>query len=486
MKLRDLVGAGLPEVTHFVAGAAGNMSINGLSSDSRKIKPGMLFVALSGAKADGAKFIDDAVGRGAAAIVSAQHADCPVPVLISSNPRRFLALASARFFQRQPETVVAVTGSAGKTSVVSFARQIWAHGGNAAAQIGTTGVVSPKQSEHGSRTTPDPVELHLILAGLEAEGVTHAAMEASSHGLDQHRLDGVRLSAGAFTNLGRDHMDYHQSVDEYMAAKMRLFGTLLPKGAPAVIFADGLASERAAGVAAAAGLDVRTVGKKGRYLVLEDLQPRNHQQIMKVRFGYRRFEATVPLAGEFQIANALAAAALAISTGLPPDVAIAATEHLIGAPGRMERIGATLQGAPVYVDYAHKPEALKAVLSATRPLTAGRVIVVIGCGGDRDKGKRRIMGEIAAKLSDVVIVTDDNPRSEDPAAIRSEILDAAFGAIEIADRAEAIRSAVHMLQEGDTLVVAGKGHEEGQTVGETVIPFSDRNEVRKALLETWP
>ncbi|WP_026622807.1 UDP-N-acetylmuramoyl-L-alanyl-D-glutamate--2,6-diaminopimelate ligase (plasmid) [Ensifer sp. WSM1721] len=485
MKLKDLLGTDLPEATHLMAGPAGDMSVNGVSSDSRKIKPGMLFVALSGAKADGGYFIDEAVGRGAAAIISAQHAECPVPVLITSNPRRFLALASARFFQRQPEKVVAVTGSAGKTSVVSFARQIWAHGGNTAAQIGTTGVVSPKQSEHGSRTTPDPVELHRILAGLEAEGVTHVAMEASSHGLDQHRLDGVRLSAGAFTNLGRDHMDYHRSVDEYMAAKMRLFGTLLPKGAPAVTFADGPASERAAGVAAAAGLDVRTVGKKGRYLVLEDLQPRSHQQIMKVCFGDRSFEATVPLAGEFQIANALVAAALAISTGLPPDVAIAATEHLIGAPGRMERIGTTFQGAPVYVDYAHKPEALTAVLSATRRLTAGRVILVFGCGGDRDKGKRRLMGEIAAKLSDVVIVTDDNPRSEDAASIRSEILGAAFGAIEIADRAEAIRAAVLMLQEGDTLVVAGKGHEEGQTVGETVIPFSDRNELRKALLETW-
>ncbi|MDQ0562961.1 UDP-N-acetylmuramoyl-L-alanyl-D-glutamate--2,6-diaminopimelate ligase [Rhizobium mesoamericanum] len=483
MKLRDLLNEDFSEIAPLLEGEVANVEISGLSSDSRKVMPGMLFVAVPGAKTDGAEFVHDAVLRGAAAIVSAQHMDLDVPAFTVSNPRRILALAAARYYQKQPETLVAVTGTAGKTSVVSFARQIWAQAGMVAAQVGTTGVISPNRNEYGSRTTPDSVELHRILKDLWADDVGHVAMEASSHGLDQCRLDGVRLTAGAFTNLGRDHMDYHPSIDHYMAAKMRLFDTLLPKGAPAVIFADGEASDKAADIAAGAGLDVRAVGRRGKYLILEDVQQLERQQVMKIRVEDKTFAVTVPLVGEFQIANVLVAIGLAISTGVPPALAISAAETLVGAPGRLERIGATPDGAPVFVDYAHKPEALGAALAATRRSISGRLIVVFGCGGDRDKGKRRTMGEIASRFSDFVIVTDDNPRSENPSTIRSEILSGAPGAIEIVDRAKAIREAVRMLRPGDALIVAGKGHEEGQIIGDTTVPFSDREEARQALSE---
>jgi UDP-N-acetylmuramoyl-L-alanyl-D-glutamate--2,6-diaminopimelate ligase len=397
-----------------------------------------------------------------------------------------LSLAAANFYGRQPETMVAVTGTAGKTSVASFTRQIWAFAGHPAAMIGTTGVVSPRRNDYGSLTTPDPVSLHQLLAELADEGVTHAAMEASSHGLDQFRLDGVRLSAAAFTNLGRDHMDYHSTVEAYMAAKMRLFEALLPKGSPAVIFADDAWSQQAITVATAAGHDVRTVGRKGNFLTLKRVEHFRHKQVAEVHIGRDIFEVHIPLAGDFQIANALVAAGLAISTGVAAPVAMAALEKLQGAPGRLELVGHTRDGALAYVDYAHKPDALENVLTSVRPFTTGRVITVFGCGGDRDRGKRPIMGEIACRLADIVIVTDDNPRSEDPATIRSEIIAAAACATEIGDRAAAIREAVGMLKSGDTLIVAGKGHEEGQTIGSTTLPFSDHAQVRKALQEREP
>jgi UDP-N-acetylmuramoyl-L-alanyl-D-glutamate--2,6-diaminopimelate ligase len=308
-------------------------------------------------------------------------------------------------------------------------------------------------------------------------------MEASSHGLDQFRLDGVRLSAAAFTNLGRDHMDYHPTVEAYMAAKMRLFEALLPKGSPAVIFADDAWSQQAISVATAAGHDVRTVGRKGNFLTLKRVEHFRHKQVAEVHIGRDIFEVHIPLAGDFQIANALVAAGLAISTGVAAPVAMAALEKLQGAPGRLELVGHTRDGALAYVDYAHKPDALENVLTSVRPFTTGRVITVFGCGGDRDRGKRPIMGEIACRLADIVIVTDDNPRSEDPATIRSEIIAAAACATEIGDRAAAIREAVGMLKSGDTLIVAGKGHEEGQTIGSTTLPFSDHAQVRKALQE---
>ena len=479
--LRDFSGL-LPVEGHPAAGIA----VTGVASDSRSVRPGYLFAALSGSKADGSAYAADAAARGAAAIIAGTDAAVPdlaIPVLRVADPRLALALAASRFYAAQPGTIVAVTGTSGKTSVAAFTRQVWEHAGNAAASIGTTGVVAPGRDDYGSLTTPDPVTLHALLAELASDGVTHAAMEASSHGLDQRRLDGVRLAAGGFTNLGRDHMDYHPTVEDYLSAKLRLFDTLLPKGSPAVIFADDPYSQAAADAARGAGLDVRTVGRKGSFLTLKRVEHERRRQRAEVEADGILYEIDLPLAGDFQIANALVAAGLAAATGTPIATALDALELLKGAPGRLDLVGTTSAGAPVYVDYAHKPEALDNVLAAVRPFTTGRVVVVFGCGGDRDSGKRPIMGEIAARLADVVIVTDDNPRSEEPASIRAAILAAAPGAIEIGDRRAAIREAVEMLRAGDTLVIAGKGHETGQTAGGVTVHFSDHEEARAAIRE---
>ncbi|RUY85666.1 UDP-N-acetylmuramoyl-L-alanyl-D-glutamate--2,6-diaminopimelate ligase, partial [Mesorhizobium sp. M7A.F.Ca.CA.003.01.2.1] len=407
----------------------------------------------------------------------------PVPVLAVDDPRLALAQSAARYFGKQPEIMVAVTGTSGKTSVAAFTRQIWEQAGYAAASIGTTGVVAPGRNDYGSLTTPDPVALHQLLRELADAGVTHASMEASSHGLDQRRLDGVKLAAGGFTNLGRDHMDYHPTIEDYHRAKLRLFDTLLPKGAPAVIFADDPWSAPTTVAAKAAGLNVLTVGRHGDFLRLKRVEHERHRQRAEVEADGVLYEIDLPLAGDFQISNALVSAGLAISTGTPVAKALIALEKLKGAPGRLDLVGTTGNGAPVYVDYAHKPDALENVLASVRPFTTGRVIVVFGCGGDRDRGKRPIMGEIATRLADVVIVTDDNPRSEVPETIRAAILAAAPGAIEIGDRRQAIHEAVAMLHAGDTLIVAGKGHEEGQTIGSETLHFSDHEEVRAALTE---
>ncbi|TIP27171.1 MAG: UDP-N-acetylmuramoyl-L-alanyl-D-glutamate--2,6-diaminopimelate ligase [Mesorhizobium sp.] len=481
MKLKDLAGI-LP-----VEGIASfDTEVTGISSDSRQVGPGVVFFALAGIKTDGAAYAADAAKRGAAAIVAGKGsavAGLPVPVFAVDDPRLALALSAARYFGRQPQTMVAVTGTSGKTSVAAFTRQIWEQSGFAAASIGTTGVVAPRRNEYGSLTTPDPVDLHRLLRELADAGVTHASMEASSHGLDQRRLDGVKLAAGGFTNLGRDHMDYHPTVEHYHRAKLRLFDALLPKGAPAVIFADDPWSEPTIQAARAAGLDVLTVGRHGEFLTLKRVEHERHRQRAEVEVDGVLHEVDLPLAGDFQIANALVSAGLAISTGTPVAKALMALKKLKGAPGRLDLVGTTANGAPVYVDYAHKPDALENVLASVRPFTTGRVIVVFGCGGDRDRGKRPIMGEIATRLADVVIVTDDNPRSEVPETIRAAILAAAPGAIEIGDRRKAIHQAVAMLHAGDTLIVAGKGHEEGQTIGAETLHFSDHEEVRAALRE---
>lgn len=483
IKLRDLRGAEFPELQGQLSGETGELVVTAMTADSRQAALGSLFVALHGTKADGTTFIEDALSKGARAIVTSDDVDvtADVPVLKVKNPRLFLSKAAARFFGAQPDVMVAVTGTAGKTSVASFTRQIWAHAGFAAAMIGTTGVVSPTRNDYGSLTTPDPVSLHKLLAELAREGVTHGAMEASSHGLDQYRLDGVALKAAAFTNLGRDHMDYHPTIENYLDAKLRLFRELLPKGAPAVIFADDKYSPRVIEAATEAGLDVKTVGRKGDFLTLKRVEHFRHKQTAEIHCEGDIFEVDIPLAGDFQVANALVAAGLAKATGVTTPMVMAALEKLTGASGRLQLVGHTEDGALAYVDYAHKPEALENVLTSVRPFTTGRVIVVFGCGGDRDKGKRPIMGEIASRLADVVIVTDDNPRSEVPATIRSEIMAAAPGAREIGDRSEAIRYACEMLETGDTLIVAGKGHEEGQTIGDKVLPFSDQAEIEKAL-----
>ena len=463
-----------------------DLEIGGISSESRRIWPGDLFVAVPGTKADGAAYAADAAARGAVGIVAGKEASTgslSIPVITVEDPRHALAMIAAELAGRQPETMVAVTGTSGKTSVAAFTRQVWEQVGFASASIGTTGVIAPGRNEYGSLTTPDPVELHRLLAELAEAGVTHAAMEASSHGLDQRRLDGVRLAAGAFTNLGRDHMDYHPTVEEYHRAKLRLFNELLPKGAPAVIFADDPWSAPTIEAARAAGLNVLTVGRHGDFLQLKRVEHERFRQRAEIEVDGVIYEIDLPLAGDFQIFNALVAAGLAISTGTPAAKALAALEKLKGAPGRLELVGTTAEGAPVYVDYAHKPDALENVLASVRPFTTGRVVVVFGCGGDRDRGKRPIMGEIATRLADVAIVTDDNPRSEVPAEIRAAVMAAAPGAIEIGDRRQAIREAIAMLHAGDTLIVAGKGHEEGQTVGSETLPFSDHEEVRRAIEE---
>ena len=469
----------------LAAGPGADVAVTGITADSRAVAPGVVFAGLPGVKADGAAFAAEAVRRGAVAVLVGAEAEVPadlgVPVLRDADPRRRLALMAARLHAPQPETVVAVTGTAGKTSVADFTRQILAAAGRKAASLGTLGVVTAEGTRYGSLTTPDPVALHETLAGLAREGITHVALEASSHGLDQRRLDGVRFAAGAFTNLGRDHMDYHPTVEAYLAAKLRLFDTLLPPGAAAIVDPAEPMAGRVARVAATRGLKVLTVGPEGEAVRLVEATPAGTGQRLVVTAGGERHEVVLPLLGGFQVSNALVAAGLAIAVGVAPKDAVAALAGLEGAPGRLDLVGRTADGAPVFVDYAHKPDALEAVLATLRPITDGRLIVVFGAGGDRDRGKRPLMGAVAARLADVAIVTDDNPRSEDPATIRAAILAAAPGAVEIGDRAAAIERAVAMLAEGDILVVAGKGHEPGQIVGDRVLPFSDHAVARAAL-----
>lgn len=463
-----------------------SMEITGISADSRQVFPGYVFVAVQGNQGDGRHYINDALKRGARAIVTDHNVvfeDLPVPVLRVCDVRHSLARAAARFYGSQPETVVAVTGTSGKTSVVSFVRQIWNHVGLCAASIGTVGVVSPNRNDYGSLTTPDPVVLQRLLSEIAHEGVTHAALEASSHGLDQSRLDGVRLTAGAFTNLGRDHMDYHTCVEDYLRAKMRLFDTLLPQDAPALIFADDVYSQKVIDTVTKARRRVFTIGRKGQFITINRIEHQRSKQCVECRFENNIYTFDLPLAGDFQVTNALMAAGLAIVTAVSPDKVFHSLETLQGAPGRLELVGKTENNAPVYIDYAHKPEALEQVLLSVRPFTQGRLILVFGCGGDRDQGKRPLMGKIAENRADIVIVTDDNPRTEMPERIRRDILQAAPRAIEIADRGEAISHAVGLLKAGDTLIIAGKGHEDGQIIGEKTYPFSDRLKVIDALQE---
>jgi len=477
MKLADLA---LPDVRFNPRFAA--LELSGIASDSRKVKLGFLFVAVPGTKADGLAFLPQALAAGAAAVMADRKPDLPesVAFMQTDNVRRALALAAARFFPRQPGTIAAVTGTSGKTSVAAFTRQIWNSLGFAAASVGTVGVVSPKGETYGSLTTPDPIELHRTLDQLTGEGVTDLALEASSHGLDQHRLDGVRVSAGAFTNLSRDHLDYHPTMEAYLTAKLRLFSDLIAPGGAAVINVDDCYSAKVRDAAEARGLKVLTVGAGGEGIRLVDGVIDGFGQIVVLAHAGREYRIRLPLVGAFQVQNAAVAAGLAIATGAEPAAVFAALEKLQGAKGRLELAG-TFRSAPVFVDYAHKPDALQKALEALRPYTRGRLTVVFGCGGDRDAGKRPIMGKIAVENADHVIVTDDNPRSENPAAIRRGILAAARGAEEIGDRGEAIRTAVKRLNDGDVLLIAGKGHETGQIVGDRILPFSDQDAVRAAL-----
>jgi UDP-N-acetylmuramoyl-L-alanyl-D-glutamate--2,6-diaminopimelate ligase len=466
------------------------VKITGLAVDSRKVEPGFLFAALPGSRADGRMFIDDAIRRGAVAVLAPPGTRLParaggdpglgISLIVDENPRRRLAIMAARFFQRQPETMAAVTGTNGKTSVVRFLAQIWTGMGRRAASLGTLGVAGPAVTQAGSLTTPDPVQLHRILRDLADDGVDCAAMEASSHGLDQCRLDGVRIQAAAFTNLGRDHLDYHGTIDAYRRAKLRLFGELLAEGGVAVINADSPEAETFAAAAHSRGARILTYGLRGRDVRLSRVEPYAAGQRLVIEVAGLTVAVELPMVGDFQWSNALAALALAIGTGADAGRACALLGSLQGVPGRLQPVAMPSSGPGIFVDYAHTPDALQAALSALRRLTKGKLVVVFGCGGDRDRGKRPEMGAIAAAGADRVIVTDDNPRSEDPALIRKEILAACPDALEISDRREAITAAVASLRTGDVLLIAGKGHETGQLIGDRVLPFDDVSVARAA------
>ena len=481
MKLRDLFS---DDAT--IDPQADAVVVTGLAMDSRAVKPGDLFFALSGQNTDGARFVDAAIAAGAVAIAGDHPPQgvARVPFVRTPNPRRELAQAAAKLYPRQPAIIAAVTGTSGKTSVAAFTRQIWQALGHASASIGTIGLVSQKRTVYGSLTTPDPIALHRQLDEIASEGVTHLAFEASSHGLDQYRLDGVRIAAGGFTNLSRDHMDYHPDVAHYLAAKLRLFRDLVAPDGAAVISADHDCSQAVIDAARMRALRIVAVGRNGdgarEGIRLTDAEIDGLAQKLTLEHRGRRYAVRLPLVGEFQIENALVAAGLAIGTGSDPKAVFAALGHLEGAKGRLERVGER-NGAPIFVDYAHKPDALAKALQALRPYAKRRLVVVFGAGGDRDAGKRPLMGAIAIANADRVIVTDDNPRSENPQMIRSAILGAASGAREIGDRAEAIRTAIAGLEPGDALLIAGKGHETGQIVGNRTLPFSDHDAVAAAL-----
>jgi len=452
---------------------------------------GRCVFAVPGTHADGLAFAPQAIAAGAVAIVAAQDvAAQDIEALRAAHPalgyvetqdmRATLSQAAARFYPEQPATIVAITGTSGKTSIAAFVRQIWLHCGFQAASLGTIGIVAPDGAVYGTLTTPDPITLHKSLHQLACSGVTHLALEASSHGLDQKRLDGVRLSAGAFTNLSRDHLDYHAGFAEYLAAKMRLFTVLLPKGQSAVIDADSTVASEVMDICAQCGLNILSTGVHGTGLKLLSSKTTGLSTALELDYKGETFSLCLPLLGDFQVSNALIAAGLCLATGSDIRTILAALEQIHGAPGRLERV-ASVGDAPVFIDYAHKPDALEKVLHTLRPLTKGRIIVVFGCGGDRDSGKRPIMGEIANRLADIVIITDDNPRSEDAATIRSQIMARAPKALNIGDRGKAIAHALSLLKAGDSVLIAGKGHETGQIIGKTIVPFSDHEAVQQAL-----
>ena len=480
MKLGELAGAG-----HSLPDDQSRIDIQGLTADSREVGPGFLFAALPGTQTDGANFIPQAVKSGAAAILLPQgahaSAQITVPVIEDGDAHRAFSLMAARYFARQPKTIVAVTGTSGKSSIVAYVRQLWQALGFNAASLGTIGVETPSGPRTVGLTTPDPVALHKTLADLADEGITHLALEASSHGLQQRRLDGVDFAAAAFTNLSRDHLDYHPTFEDYLAQKLRLFTTLLNAGRPVVVNADSEAAGAFFKAANDRSLPIISVGRNGETLKLVEVERVGFAQRLNIEHAGVGYDVELPLVGEFQASNALVAVGLCMACGADAGHVLPLLEDLKGAKGRLELVGTSANGASVFVDYSHKPDALAKVLDALRPYAEGKLVVVFGCGGDRDRGKRPEMGEIASKKADVVIVTDDNPRGEDPNFIRAEILSASANAREIPDRREAIETAVSELEAGDVLVVAGKGHEQGQIVGRKVLPFSDHEVVANAL-----
>ena len=462
MRLRDL------------ADVDSDSEVTGFAIDHREVERGSIFGAFRGAVFNGEDFIGEAVGRGAVAVVARPEAQASdVPLLTDPQPRRLFADLAAKFYAPFPDTVVAVTGTNGKTSTVEMTRQIWRMSGHRSASIGTLGVTTSDDQVKTGLTTPDIVTFLNNMAGLKRMGISHVAYEASSHGLDQHRAEGVPLAAAAFTNFSRDHLDYHDTMEAYFEAKMRLFDELLPSGRPAVIWTDDPKSDEVVERAHRRGHEVLTVGRKGETIRLVEQSPSALGQSLLVEHGGKPHRLSLPLIGAYQAANVLTAAGLVLATGGSWDATFAAMQRVAPVRGRLERAVISRSGVPVYIDYAHTPDALEAAIAALRPHVEGRLITVFGAGGDRDQGKRPQMGQVASALSDVVIVTDDNPRSEDPARIRADIMAGAAGATEVPGRREAIAEAIRNAREGDIVLVAGKGHETGQIIGDRVLPFDD-------------
>jgi UDP-N-acetylmuramoyl-L-alanyl-D-glutamate--2,6-diaminopimelate ligase len=489
---RTFRGLGLSELPVEGPAADPETAVAGLAVDSREVKEGYVFVAMPGTKLDGAGFAQYAVRQGAVAVVAtaagvetarADIGELPVPFFVTETPRLLLAQLAARFYPQQPKVIAAVTGTNGKTSTAQFLQQIWAHAGRKAAAFGTTGVHGEGFDEALTHTTPEPITLHALLQRLAEKGCTHAAMEASSHGLAQHRLDGVRLRAAGLTNITRDHMDYHATHEDYVAAKLRLFTELLPEDGVAVIYADDPVFARARDSAAGRGLRVISVGRAvGADLAIGGTRYHPHGQEVRLVWEGVEHRVQLNLIGDFQAANVALAAGLAIATGEAPEDVFAALPALKGVRGRMEPVARRANGAAIYVDYAHTPDALATAIDALRPHCAGSLVVVFGAGGDRDPGKRPLMGAAVAARADVAIVTDDNPRSEDPAKIRAAVLAACPDAYEIGDRAAAILAGVDALKEpGDCLLIAGKGHEQGQEVKGKMLPFDDATQARATV-----
>ena len=454
--------------------------VTGLSADSREIKAGMVFAALPGTAMDGRDFIPQAVENGAVAVLTVAGVKAGIPVISVPKPRLSYSQVAAKLYPGQPKTLVAMTGTNGKSSTVDFLRQIWAYAGLNSACFGTLGVTSSSGYKSMTHTTPDALALHKTLSSLAAEGVTHAAMEASSHGLKQYRMDSVEVTASGFSNLTQDHFDYHPSLQDYFTAKARLFIDLTPRGAPVVINTNDKFGQHLVEVCDGLGHDVLQVGWTGKDIRIDEVMPHASGQKLTLVVNGTRYNVDLPLAGEFQVLNAVAALGLALKTGVSERKAVEALGHLKGVAGRLELAGVK-SGAPVYVDFAHTEDGLDKLLRSVRPHTAGEIVIVFGCGGDRDPDKREKMGRAAAKLADQVIVTDDNPRTEDAALIRKAVLKGCPNATEIGDRALAIAEGIRRLGPKDCLVIAGKGHEQGQIVGDTVIPFSDV-EVARGLL----
>jgi len=448
--------------------------VTGFAIDHRKVARGSVFGAFRGAVFNGEDFIDQAIERGAVAVVARPEARSDrAPLLADPEPRRLFAELAAKFYAPFPETVVAVTGTNGKTSTVEMTRQIWRMSGHRSASIGTLGVTTSDEQVKTGLTTPDIVTFLSNMAGLKRMGISHVAYEASSHGLDQHRAEGVPLAAAAFTNFSRDHLDYHETMLAYFEAKMQLFGRLLPAGKPAVIWTGDPKSDEVIERSRRAGHEVLTIGRKGETIKLVEQSPSTLGQTLKLEYDGKGYRLALPLIGAYQAANVLTAAGLVLATGGDWATTFSAMQRVAPVRGRLERAVISRGGVPVYIDYAHTPDALEAAIAALRPHVEGRLITVFGAGGDRDQGKRPEMGKVAVSLSDVVIVTDDNPRSEDPALIRAAIMAAAPGAREVPGRREAIAEAIRIASDGDIVLVAGKGHETGQIIGDKVLPFDD-------------